>query len=54
MNLSIQISKTTMKCPKILSRLNENDNNLSLHEIAFWILKKKLVDMGLCVEIFFD
>jgi len=34
-NLLIPISKTTMKCTKILSRLNENDNNSSFRQIAF-------------------
>ncbi len=35
-----------MKCTKILTPLNEHDNNPNIHEITFQIFKK-LVDMGL-------
>jgi hypothetical protein len=38
-----------MRCTKILSPLNEHDNNPNIHEIAFQIFKK-LVDMGLDVN----
>jgi hypothetical protein len=35
-----------LKCSKILSHVNEHDNNPNIHEIAFQIFKK-LVDTGL-------
>jgi hypothetical protein len=42
-----------MKFTKLLSPLNERDNNPNLHQIASWILKT-FVDMRLIVEISFD
>jgi hypothetical protein len=42
-----------MKCTKILSPLNEKDNNSNLCEVTFQNLKK-LVDMKLGLEISFD
>jgi hypothetical protein len=38
---------------KILSPLNEHNNNPNLHQITFQIFKK-IVDMGLGIEISFD
>ncbi len=41
-----------MRCMKILSPLNEEDNNSNLREIAFQIFKK--LDVRLSLEISFD
>jgi hypothetical protein len=52
-NLLIPISKTIGEIYKILSPLNENDNNSNLCKITFQIFKK-IVNMGLGVDISFD
>ncbi len=48
-----RISKTTSEIYKILSPLNENDNNSNLPKITFQNFQK-LVNMGLGVDISFD
>jgi hypothetical protein len=47
-----QYPKPPMRCMKILSPLNEEDNNSNLREIAFQIFKK--LDVRLSLEISFD
>jgi hypothetical protein len=42
-----------MRCTKILSPLNEKDNNSNIHEITFQNFKN-LVDMRLGLEFSFD
>jgi hypothetical protein len=42
-----------MKCRKILSALNEKDNNSTLCEIGFQIFKN-LIDMRLGLSFLFD
>jgi len=49
-NLLIPIFKPSMRCTKILSPLNENDNNSNLHKITFQNFQK-LVNMGLGIDI---
>jgi hypothetical protein len=51
-NLSIPIFKPSMRCTKILSPLNENDNNSNLRKITFQNFQK-LVNMGLGINISF-
>ncbi len=46
-------SKPPMKCTKILSALNEKDNNSTLCEITFQIFKN-LIDMKLGLNFLFD
>ncbi len=49
-NLLIPIFKPLMRCTKILSPLNENDNNSNLRKITFQNFQK-LVNMGLGIDI---
>jgi hypothetical protein len=49
----IPISKTISEIYKILSPLNENDNDFNLCKITFQNLQK-LVNMGLGVDISLD
>ncbi len=52
-NCPFQYPKPPMKFTKILSHLNEHDNNPNLHKISSQIFKK-LIDIKFDVNIWFD